>query len=73
MGLNAGRIDAIGIDDKSSGSYTTKIKKKNQWENIGEMLNGAVSYLGNIPQNFNSAFTVGVEKGGEKSEGAFRA
>ncbi len=68
MGLNAGRVDAIGSDDRSSVSYTSQIKKRNPWENIGAAMTGIGSMV-NLPDSFNSAFTVG--KGGGQTEGAF--
>lgn len=68
MGMNAGRIDAIGSEDRSSVSYTSQIKKRNPWENIGAAMTGIGTFI-NLPDSFNSAFTVG--KNGNQAEGAF--
>lgn len=67
-------IGAIGTEDKHSGnvSYATQVKKKNPWENIGALMNGFGSYVNNLPDNFNSAFTVG-KQGGTEEVGAFKA
>ncbi len=66
--MNTGRVDAIGFEDKTSkASYTSQIKKKNPWEEIGAFMTGIGSL--NLPSNFNSAFTVG--KPGGETRGAF--
>ena len=72
--MTTGRIDAIGFEDKTSrSSYSTQVKKKNPWENIGDLMkNGFRSYINNLPDNFNSAFTVG-KQGGTQEVGAFKA
>lgn len=66
-------IGAIGTEDKNSGnvSYTTQVKKKNPWDEIGAVMNGIGSLI-NLPSNFNSAFTVG-KQGGAQEAGAFKA
>ena len=69
MGMNSGRVDAIGLDDRmNKASYTSQVKKKNPWENIGAAMTG-IGYMLNLPEKFNSAFTVG--KRGNQAEGAF--
>ena len=68
MGMNSGRVEAIRLHDTSKTSYTSNVKKKNPWENIGAAMTGIGSML-NLPDNFNSAFTVG--KSGNQNEGAF--
>lgn len=68
--MTAGRIEAIGIEDKSNkATYSSQVKKKYPWENIGAFMNGFGSYINNLPDNFNSAFTVG--KSGTEGKGAF--
>ncbi len=69
MDINT-RVNPIGIEDKNSkASYTSEVKKKNPWEEIGAIMTGIGSYM-NLPSDFNSAFTVG-KSGGAKAEGAF--
>lgn len=71
--MTTGRVDAIGFEDKANKtSYSTQVKKKNPWENIGALMNGFGSYINNLPDNFNSAFTVG-KQGGTQEVGAFKA
>ncbi|CDE60594.1 unknown [Fusobacterium sp. CAG:439] len=71
--MTFGRVDAIGFDDKANKTeYATQVKKKNPWENIGALMNGFGSYINNLPDNFNSAFTVG-KQGGADEVGAFKA
>ncbi len=66
------RVDAIGLDDKTPRTgYTSQVKKKNPWEEIGAAMNGIGSLM-NLPENFNSAFTVG-KQGGVQEAGAFKA
>ena len=66
--MTTGRIDAIGFDDKTSKTaYTSQVKKKNPWDEIGAVMNGIGSL--NLPSHFNSAFTVG--KPGTETQGAF--
>ena len=39
--MATGRIEAIGFEDKSNkASYSSQVKKKNPWENIGYLMNG---------------------------------
>ncbi len=67
--MTTGRIEAIGLNDKSTNaSYTSQVKKKNPWDEIGAAMNGIGSLM-NLPSNFNSAFTVG--KPGTETQGAF--
>ena len=71
--MTVGRVDAIGFEDKANKtSYSTQVKKKNPWENIGALMNGFGKYINNLPDNFNSAFTVG-KQGGTQEVGAFKA
>ena len=68
--MATGRIEAIGFEDNSNkASYSSQVKKKNPWENIGYLMNGFGSYINNLPDKFNSAFTVG--KSGAEGKGAF--
>ena len=66
------KVDAIGLDDKAvKPSYATQVKKKNPWEDIGNAINGFGTYMSNLPDKCNSAFT--VQKGGQQTNGAFEA
>lgn len=63
-----GRIGAIGTEPRSSKpDYTTELKKFKQ-PNISRLLSGVGSLINNLPNNFNSAFTVGQ---GANVQGAF--
>ncbi len=69
--MTIGRVDAIGADDKASKpTFATQVKKRNPWEQIGSFMTGIGSL--NLPDNFNSAFTVG-KQGGIQEAGAFKA
>jgi len=67
-------IGAIGSgDDRSNNvSYTSSVKKRNPWEEIGAAMTGVGSYLANLPADFNSAFTVAGKQGGSDTQGAAR-
>lgn len=64
-----GRIGAIGTEPRSTSKpdYTTELKKFKQ-PNISRLLSGVGSLINNLPNNFNSAFTVGQ---GANVQGAF--
>lgn len=66
-----GRIEPIGHDDKTAAKpqYASSVKKKNPWDQIGAAMNGFGTIINNLPDNFNSAFTVGKEGG--QTQGAF--
>ena len=54
-----GATKAVGYGDETpKPQYTTDIKKKNPWENIGNALNGFGTYLNINPGN--SVFTAGT-------------
>lgn len=65
-----GRIDAIGTETHSSSrtSFSSDIKKRKPEDYIGNFMNGFGSMINNLPNNFNSAFTVGQ---GANVQGAF--
>ena len=65
-----GRIDAIGTETHSSSrtSFSSDIKKRKPEDYIGNLMNGFGSMINNLPNNFNSAFTVGQ---GANVQGAF--
>ncbi len=65
-----GRIGAIGTETHSSSrtSFSSDIKKKKPEDYIGNLMNGVGSLINNLPNNFNSAFTVGQ---GANVQGAF--
>lgn len=67
--MTAGRVEAIGFEDKTNrASYKSQVKKKNPWDNIGAAMTGFGSMVNNLPDKFNSAFTVGQ---GTSVQGAF--
>ncbi len=65
-----GRIGAIGTETHSSSrtSFSSDIKKRKPEDYIGNLMNGFGSMINNLPNNFNSAFTVGQ---GANVQGAF--
>lgn len=70
-----GRIGAIGTETHSSSrtSFSSDIKKRKPEDYIGNLMNGVMNGVGsllinNLPNNFNSAFTVGQ---GANVQGAF--
>ena len=65
-----GRISAIGTETHSSSrtSFSSDIKKRKPEDYIGNFMNGFDSMINNLPNNFNSAFTVGQ---GANVQGAF--
>lgn len=69
-----GRISAIGTETHSSSrtSFSSDIKKRKPEDYIGNLMNGFMNGVGsminNLPNNFNSAFTVGQ---GANVQGAF--
>lgn len=65
-----GRISAIGTETHSSSrtSFSSDIKKRKPEDYIGNLMNGFGSMINNLPNNFNSAFTVGQ---GANVQGAF--
>lgn len=67
MGVNA--INPVGRGDEDKNVYNTQTQQKRKIH-IGELINGLGSYVGNLPSNFNSAFTIG--KDGGEAQGAFR-
>lgn len=64
------RISAIGTETHSSSrtSFSSDIKKRKPEDYIGNLMNGFGSMINNLPNNFNSAFTVGQ---GANVQGAF--
>ncbi len=72
MGVNSGRIEAIGINDGSSKTnYTSQVKKKNPY--IDNIFAGFGSYINNLSSGINSVFTTNIGKDGGQETGAFRA
>lgn len=62
-----GRIGAIGTEPRSSKqNYPTELKKFKP--DLSGLLSGVGSLINNLPNNFNSAFTVGQ---GANVQGAF--
>lgn len=68
MGVNAVSSVRHGDEDKKV-SYKADAQPKRKL-NIGELINGYGSIAVNLPNNFNSAFTVG--KARDEAQGAFR-